>query len=170
MVQLLMVIMAIGLSAAALTATISYLPTWTATAEKTYTLSKAGFVTLEAAFKGYSAANGGAAPVPSAAQDGGIGAFQAYYSFLPKAPAGFAWKYGFNGTDYYFCVYPTGTGGAVGDFRGLDRLRQVFSEQQFFVNPDGITGCGGTVSIAEPVEFPAQFAGTYLVKYVPGMP
>lgn len=169
MLQIVMVIMAIALSAGVLAVSINYMPFWRIASEDAYQLGRNGFTALEQAYKAYARDNAGAVPPATLEVDGGIIAFKPYYSFLPKAPSGFAWKYGYSATQNlnYFCLYPTGAGGTEGVFRGLKRLHGVFSDEQYFIAAGGSAECG-TIGI-DPAftTWPRAFVATYFVRYVP---
>lgn len=179
MLNLILVALSISLTAATLFASLNYLPSWNSSANDTYLVVKAGFTTLETAYFAKVKADGGASPAPTAEADGGLAAlFSSYYGFLPKAPRGYSWKYGNNGSNDYFCLYSTsGTPVAhEGIWRGMNRVRSVLSDEQYFIVPGDVTVCGAPTPAtpqsestkAPPATYPALLASVYLVKYVPG--
>jgi hypothetical protein len=178
MVNLILVILSITLTAATLFASLNYLPAWTSTATDSYHLARYGFVALEKAFLTHVSTAGGAVPPPTADTDGGLASnFSANYGYLPKPLPGFAWKYGHNGSDSYFCLYPVsgGSGASEGAWRGLNRARTVLSDQQYFLIPGGESACSSAspqtaAMTTPPSSFPVLLSAVYLVRYVPDAP
>ena len=182
MAQLLIVILSIVLTAVTIFASLNYMPAWMNQANDTYAVVKAGFSTLETAYAAAAKANGGVAPAPNTgATDGGLSAsFSAFYGYLPKAPRGYTWKYGRNNNVNadYFCLYsPTGSAQATeGVWRGLNRVRNVFSDEQYFIVAGGVGACDAALPAtpqsaaakAPPGSYPALLSVVYLVKYLPG--
>lgn len=175
MVELIMVMLAIVLTAGMLTAAANYLPTWQNTAEVTYQLSKKGFDTLEQSFQLKSKELAGE-PASLVQADGGLSTlFQPFYGYLPKAPEGMAWKYGeIPGvpSTKYVCLYAVQplSEGAV---RGLYRLAKLYSvgdaiDAKISFNA-GAGNCGGVNDGYVESNMPAYVSVTYKLKYIPGV-
>lgn len=178
MLNLILVVLSIVLTAATLYASMNYLPGWTSAANDTNRLTNHGFVSLDKAFQSATTRALGSAPAPTTGIDGGLAVhFGADYGFLPKAPVGYAWKYGYNGSDYYFCMYPLAgrAGASEGMWRGLNRSRNSLPDQQYFILPGGVSACDSTppsspqsaAAKAVPSSFPALVSAVYLVRYLP---
>jgi hypothetical protein len=178
MVNLILVILSISLTAATLFASLNYLPGWAGTARTTHDLTRYGFLTLEKAFAAQVAKDAGVPAARTDEADGGLFTnFSAYYGYLPQAPKGYAWKYGDNGTDYYFCLYPTAGNpiASEGLWRGLNRVRNLFSDEQYFIVPGGVSACGAPLPAtpqsaeakAPPAAYPALISAVYLVFPTP---
>jgi hypothetical protein len=176
--NLILVVLSIALTAATLAASMNYLPGWTSVANDTNRLTNYGFVALDKAFQSATTRALGRAPAPTTAVDGGLAAnFAADYGFRPKAPVGYSWKYGHNGADYYFCLYPLPgrAGASEGQWRGLNRSRNLLPDQQYFILPGGISACDSApppspqsaAAKAAPSSYPAQVSAIYLVRYLP---
>lgn len=177
MVNLILVILSISLTAATLFASMNYLPGWTSSAADAHQLTRHGFVTLEKAFQASLSRTEGAAPAPTVDSDGGLATnFSADYGYLPNTPKGYSWKYGFNGTDYYLCLYPQAAGGASEAlWRGMKRARSVLSDQQYFLLPGGVASCdtpspASMNLVADPEDFPTSVSAVYLLRYTPPVP
>lgn len=186
MVQLIITVIALSLTAATLLVTVNYLPSWVPVAKDTEALVESGARTLEDAFLLRSEDAGGVPPggadVDGLQLDGGLSNnFQGYYSFLPPAPMGYAWTYGWtseaqliadgypgNTTDglYWFCLYPTGAGASEGQYRGFLRAQRMFSTEQMFLNAGGASTCGRPFNVAAG-GYPAPVVITLFVRYVP---
>ncbi|MDR5727389.1 MAG: hypothetical protein RB191_08170, partial [Terriglobia bacterium] len=169
-------------------ATLSYTPAWVTTAKQAEGFTQQGFSTLDYAFYLYDQANGGSSPaVVTTSADGGLARyFSPYYSFLPPAPAGYAWTYGFTsqstlaadgytgydtGGLYWFCLYPmSGASASQGVYRGIMDAQPYFSNSQFFVNTGGASTCGQPVNSAAPASFPVPVTVTVFQHYVAGNP
>jgi hypothetical protein len=175
MVNLILVILSISLTAATLFASLNYMPIWTKQATDSYSVVKTGLVTLDKAFNSRTTADNGVPPAPLAGDDGGLATnFAAYYSFLPKTPQGYAWRYGYNGAAYYFCMYPKAgnVGASEGLWRGLTRLRRVLPDDQYFITSGGIEACDlptpptpqSPAVKAPPSAYPALLSVVYLVS------
>lgn len=169
MINLIITLMSIALTGAIVVASVNYLPAWTGSAEEQAALVRAGFDRFETAH--YLASKStGIEPLPTADADGGLAAlFQPYYSFLPKAPAGYAWKYGRNTVNglNWFCLYSATTAGA-GAWSALRTATNYYSSERYFVHAGGEAQCGATSNMAQPEAFPVQFSATFYVRYVPG--
>jgi hypothetical protein len=185
MYQLMMTVIAIVLTAAIATATIVYTPGWKTASDDAYMLARTGVQTLENAFTLATQANGGTELAVDLGQtDGGLAAnFANYYRFLPKAPAGYSWKYGYssattltndsyagNGANglYWFCLYPSGTTMSQGVYKGFARSQKIFSGTQFYLHDGGSSFCGRAVNSAEPTVYPNDYSVTFFVRYVSG--
>lgn len=183
MAQLIIVILSIVLTAVTIFASLNYMPSWMNQANDTYAVVKTGLTTLETAYAAAAKANGGVAPAPNTGlPDGGLSTnFSPYYGYLPKAPRGYSWKYGRNtnvNTDY-FCLYSSSPQAHEGIWRGMNRVRNVLSDGQYFIlagNEGACSAANGTTlatpqsdaAKAPPGSYPAQLAVMYLVKYLPG--
>lgn len=184
MFQLILTVFSIGLFAAMAVATVNYSPAWVSTAKDTQRVVDAGTQALERAFNLYAKSNGDTVPVPDGAYvDGGLGTyFSNYLSFLPAAPAGYVWKYGYtpeatlladgyignaSGGLQYFCLYPLSGGSSEGFYRGIRKVQQLFPETQAFVNTGGGAACGRPLNSA-PSGYPSATILTLFVRYVPG--
>lgn len=178
MVNLILVLLSISLTAATLFASMNYMPGWASSAADAQHITRHGFVELEKAFQASLNRAEGQAPAPTVEPDGGlVSNFSADYSYLPKAPKGFAWKYGFNGSDYYFCMYPQQGSAGVSEalWRGMKRARKVLSDQQFFLVPGGVASCdspspAGVNLTTDPDSFPVTVSALYLLRYTPPVP
>jgi hypothetical protein len=187
MFQLILAVIAIGLFASLALVTVNYLPTWAPAAQETADLTRTGAKTLAAAFDLRAADPAGGVPDEnSSLSDGGLAAaFQPYYSFLPRAPQGYAWKYGqttqlqleadgyagnSTGGLHWFCLYPAGAGGSLGTYKGFKRAQRVFPETQVYVNSGGSAFCGRALNSPDPASFPSPVAVTMFVRYVEGNP
>ena len=187
MFQLILSIIAIGLMAATVVVTLSYTPAWIATAKQAEGFAQNGLSTLDYAYYLYCQANGGTSPsVNTGSPDGGLASyFSAYYSFLPPAPAGYAWTYGFTsqsqltsdgytgydtGGLYWFCLYPSTAEASQGVYRGLAEAQPNFSGTEYYLNTGGSSYCGRALNSASPGAFPAPAEVTFFVRYVAGNP
>jgi hypothetical protein len=173
MFNLLLVLLSISLTAATLYASMNYLPGTTSLTGDTYNLTRYGFVALDKAFDAVTTRASGYPPAPTTEADGGLGThFGLDYGFLPKAPKGYAWKYGFNGADYYFCMYPATAGASQALWKGFVRARNVFSDQQYFIVPGAAASCdtsspqSSNITTA-PGTYPATVSVIYLLRWVP---
>jgi len=183
--QLILSVFAISLIAALTVVSVNYLPGWEVAAQQTTTLAKGGFSTLQNAFALRAQANGGSAPaVNTSRQDGGLAPlFQTYYSFLPRAPLGYGWTYGYTtqtqltadgyggdptGGLYWFCLYPLSGGGSQAIYQGLNKARLQFPPTQFYLNINGPSNCGRAINTTAPAAFPVPVVVTFFVRYVAG--
>ena len=139
MAQLLAVLVAIGLMAAMVTASVQYVdPVMQQAGPWTERLERA-FLELQRGHEAYKAATGS---LPNALAD-----ITPRYVFLPAAPPGMSWDYGSggaSGTGRYFCL-----SGAAGPavFEALGRLTGRLSPQAYF--RDGAQ-CGVTADNPPP--------------------
>lgn len=176
MVNLLLVMLSISLTAATLYASMSYLPGMSSTTDDAYHQTRYGFVALEKAFNAATSRAEGYAPSPTNEFDGGLATnFSVDYGYLPRAPKGYAWKYGFNGQDYYFCLYPATAAASQAYWRGFNRARKVLSDQQYFILPGGVAACDTTVPqsaslVGAPSAYPAMISMVYLLRWEPPPP
>lgn len=182
MLQLILTVLSIALMASLALATVSYAPSWLPAAEHSYVQTRRGFEKLEQAFLQRAAQNDGAAPpVDASREDGGLApAFGALLGFVPRAPVGYAWKYGFTsesqlaadgyaghagGGLHWFCLYTTGPGASHAAYRGIRRSQQHFALAQFYLNLNGAMACGRAVETGAPSSFPSPVAVTLFVRY-----
>jgi hypothetical protein len=195
--QLILTVIALTLIAGLAVVTANYLPTWATHAKDAHVLVETGAKTLINAFDLRARANDGVAPLPDGDLYGnGLTAyFNNYYPFLPRAPQGYAWSYGFsntaalltdgypggvsdNGTPenfdddglFWFCLHPTGAGATEGIHRGIRRAQQVFPETQMYVHIGGAAACGHPINSADPSSFPSNTVVTVFVRYIPDTP
>lgn len=170
MLNLILTLISIALTAALAVASLVYLPIWPKQAETVHTLVKTGFPKLEQAFKARHVAVG--TPAPDTGQpDGGLGTyFGPYLDFVPKAPDGYYWVYGQRlvaPLDYFFCLAPIGSGTArEGDWRGFLRGRQLFPADQYVIHGSGLGGCGTVVNSTSSTPIAAA-AITFFVRPTP---
>lgn len=169
MVQLIITLFAIALTAAVVAATIKYIPWWYKTAADTEIVVRDSARALDAAFSLKVIDDNGVVPTPIMAEDGGLSAyFSDYYQFTPAAPANFIWVYGKRiGDDApYFCLKAVNASvSSEGVARGMRRAMAVFSEEQVFLN----TTCGASSNMPLPnsSEYPVDIALTVLVRPTP---
>jgi hypothetical protein len=172
MYSLIISLLAIALQAAALFCLVNYAPAWVKTAPDFSRVVAAGLSAFEGAFYRYGATNGGALPEPTLEPDGGLAQFQSperHLAFLPKAPEGFAWKYG-HAADYYVCLQAADAAKPVpeGLYYGVKRLRKLLPADQLVVS-EGANSCGSTADVTNgPVKLPAPLSITYFLRYAPG--
>jgi hypothetical protein len=168
--SLIFTLLAIALSAAVVLTTVSYLPAWQPAAAQAQAIAQAGFDTLETAHYLASKATG-LEPLPTAETDGGVVTnLSAYYSFLPPAPEGYAWKYGNDGVSGYnwLCLHGASAAGTKAVWEALSRLKTTYSTEQYFVHSGGAANCGTASNAVAPTTYPAQFSATLFVRYVLG--
>ena len=171
MFQLILVVLAIALSAAQLLVGLNYTPAWVQTASDTNLVARTSMQTLAQAFNVATAANSGTSPAVTATADGGLAQnFLPIIKFTPAAPQGYQWVYGQHANDgsryanlYYFCMVPIagGTGATKGIYRGILQSMAIYPTDQVYVN----TGCGATASYSSPANFPTPMALTMYVTY-----
>lgn len=167
--SLIISILAIALQAAALLALRTYAPAWATKAPADMRLVAAGLTSVEKGFYNYAAANGGLVPAPTTAADGGLTQFQSpvrHMTFLPRAPAGFTWRYGF-ATDYYLCLESTDSAASMPAslFVGVKRLRNLLPDGQVVVSA-GSRSCGSTVNVNMATQaVPAPLSMTFFLRY-----
>jgi hypothetical protein len=176
MINLMITVMAIALQATALYCMLQYTPSWAKAAPDYARLMAASLSDFEGAFYRYGSANGGLMPQPTAAIDGGLSQFQSpgrYLPFLPKAPAGFYWKYGrlaSPSTAYYVCLQSVSTTQPMDAalFYGIRRLTRLLPTGQLVIS-DGSQSCGSTSDIsAAPGNLPKPLSVTFFMRYSEG--
>ena len=170
MIQLIITIVAIALTAVVLAASVSYIPWWYKTASDTQEVVHRSLLTMEQAYNVAARANNGTPPpvLPTQADGGFVTQFQPVIQLLPPTPPNFRWRYGLNSALNlnWFCLENLEPGGAnEGAWRGVNRARSIFSPQQFVVSGS----CGSSVSDPAPSSYPAPLTITYYVAYVPGI-
>ncbi len=170
MLQLILTIAAIALTAAFLAASVNYIPWWYKTASDTEDVLRKSLPLVEQAYDVATRANNGTAPaVHDELADGGFeAAFRPVLKLTPVAPPGFRWKYGFNEANglNWVCLEDIDTsGGNEGTWRGVNRARAVYSDQQFVIS----TSCGSVTNVALPSSYPAPIAITMYLAYTPGI-
>lgn len=158
MLNLILVLISIALTASVLYSTLSYLPALRPLTDRTYELSKSGFTSLESAYVSYKAAT-----TTDLAPSTWMADLTPKYVFIPRTPEGMTWSYNIQSgvispavPGNYFCL-----SGIISkaQWDGLNRLNKIFSSQQYFQN----TTCGSTTNISEPTSWPASVAMTYWV-------
>lgn len=172
MVQLILTILAISLTAATVVASLNYLPWWYRTANDTEQVLRTSLRQLERAYKADARNNGGAPAEVTADEDGGLEAnFRAVLRLIPSAPTGFQWSYHQRPMDgsiweglHYFCLSTDG-GASDGEWRGLKRLENLYSSEQYIV----ADSCGASAPSAVPESLPAPVSVTFYVTYIPGV-
>jgi hypothetical protein len=166
MVQLLITVFSIILTALLIMVGITYAPWWYRTADATEELTKSSLHVMEQAYDVAARLNNGVVPLVTAEADGGfVSNFQPILKILPAAVPQFQWKYGEAYGLNYFCMESVGPTVNEGVVRGILRAKGVFSDSQVFVN----TICG-----AQTNEFPdpretGRLALTMFVAFVPGI-
>lgn len=171
MSSLLLAIIAIALQAASLFALMHYAPAWVKTAPDDARLVAAGLSSVEQAFYRYAKANGGTVPAPTVETDGGLSQFQfpaRHLAFLPRAPAGFSWRYGYAG-DYYICLEATDSAASMRHslYYGIKRLRKLLPDDQLVISA-GARSCGAVVDVSAAAQaLPAPLSVTYFLRYAP---
>lgn len=172
MVQLIISVMAIALTALTVLASISYIPWWYKKAADTDQVLRASLTQLEKGYKAATRTSAGVAPTATGTGDGGFDAnFRPVLGLLPRAPGAFTWSYHQHPADSsawaglnYFCLTST-EDGSEGEWHGFKRAGAVFSAEQYVVSDT----CGDTTSAALPSSYPAPLALTFFVTYVPGV-
>ncbi|MBC8738489.1 LamG domain-containing protein [Paraburkholderia sp. UCT31] len=151
MYQLILVLLAIVLAAAFALATAIYTPASALLIAETSTLVQSSLNTLQNAYVNYSNANQGAVPAVTGATDGGLSTvFSDYLPFVPQAPLGYAWSYGYNASraQNWFCLSSTNPSAATNAlFTGFVRATRVLPSSQLYVTQGGAANCGTTTSI-----------------------
>lgn len=173
MFQLILVVIAIALTAAMVIASINYIPWWYKSAADTEQTMRSSLSRLEQTYDVVVRAANGQAPSTTSEADGGLmSQFGHALKFTPAAPAGYTWVYGLypdDGSRYanlnFFCLTPTGGGASEGVYRGLERARAVYSREQVVLS----TQCGHTTDWAKPSSYPAKVHMTVFVQYTPGV-
>jgi len=175
MIQLIITVVSIALTAALLLASINYIPWWHGIASDTEFIIKESLPKLERAYNVATILGNGTPPAPTTEADGGFQSlFEPIVKLLPAAPPGFEWSYGrYTGTEQpwagldYFCLTYTASGGRAeqGAWTGALRASTIFSPQQYILG----SACGKTVSQSLPSSYPQPLAITFFVAYVPGV-
>lgn len=172
MFNLMISVMAIALQAAALFCLMHYTPSWAKTAPDKTRVIASSLSSFETAFYRYGAANYGLMPSPTDAVDGGLSQFQApgrYLHFLPKAPAGFMWKYGQSGS-HFVCLQAVSSTQPMDAslYYGIKRLHRLLPEGQLVVS-EGARTCGSTHDVtSEPGALPRPLTVTFFMQYSAG--
>lgn len=169
MLQLVITVIAIALTAAMLLISISYLPWWHRPAQDIEATTRTSLTRVEQAFDLLAHANQGVPPAPTADADGGFEAhFQPVMKLLPAVPGGFSWSYGQKGsgqglwTDmHYVCLSSNTVNKAA--WIGINRALAQFSTQQAIVSDT----CGATSSVNEPPT--TTLAVTFYLVHTPGI-
>jgi hypothetical protein len=175
MYQLILVILAISLTAALAMVSLNYLPGWQGTAGTVERQVSTSLALLE---QGYDVAtrsqNGIPPPVTTAADGGFAAAMIPVLRFTPYAPTGYQWVYGMRNVDgtqwgglNYFCLVPVAnsSGATEGVARGMARLKTKFSPDQLFLSSAcGDSQDGPAISGAVP-----DLRLTFFVAYTPGV-
>lgn len=172
MVQLIIVILSIALTSLMTVAMVDYLPAGPeASPAQVRTLTNAG-INLEEAYYYATKANGGVAPAPTTAVDGGLMAnFGALLTFAPAPLPGFTWSYGQHpndGSAYanmdYFCMQPlTNANGNRYALLSAKQAGAAFSSSQYLL----AGSCGAVANAASAT--PAQLFLTLYVAYNPNI-
>lgn len=170
--QLIIVLMSIALTAVMITVTAVYTPASKTTTEINYALVKEGVRTMERAYQLYTKANNGATPaVVAQSGDGGLSSsFSDFLPFIPKAPSGYQWAYGYNATASlnYFCLYSENKEAArAATLTAFTRAQKVFSDAQYVLHKGGASNCGSTAQL-DVSKNPEDIAITYFVRNVEG--
>lgn len=174
MFQLIIVVLAIALTAALVMVTVKYLPWWTLNANRVEDATRTSLLRLDQAYDVAARAANGVPPSVTADPDGGfVLNFRPVMRLLPAAPQNTVWVYGQHPVDatpysgmHYFCLKTTtGGGGDEALWRGVNRARGTFSSDQAYLN----SACGAISSVSLPTTFPAPLALTFFVAYVPGI-
>jgi hypothetical protein len=185
MLQLILVVLAILLTAMYLLVIVNYvhpanLGTNSATSYGSMTVS--GFEALQEAYKKATSPAASAfgvlptstlidqtaPPVNGSVPDGGLAAgfMPLYLHALPAAPAGYMWSYGGNSAAgaNWFCLSPAPGLGAITSeavYRGLVKAQSRFNGH-FAVTIGGQTSCGNPSSSGLPAGgFPADYVATF---------
>jgi hypothetical protein len=156
MINLVLTILAIALTAGTLYASVNYLPIARPAFELTKGLTSGGFTSLETGWKNWKTDH---AEVPLAANpDTWAGQLTPAYLFYPRAPKNFTWSYGQQGSGYYFCL--SGPSNAI-QYQAFTSLIQSFSPQQYFISTES---CGALVTSVAPANWPTNLYVTYWVS------
>lgn len=172
MVQLIISVMAIALTALTVLASISYIPWWYKKASDTDQVLRTSLVAVEKAYKAAARNNAGIPPAATGTGDGGFeAAFRPVLGLLPNAPRDFSWSYHvhpMDGTTWeglnYVCL-TSSEDASEGAWMGFKRAGALFSSEQYVLSDS----CGDTTNSALPSSYPAPLALTFYVTYVPGV-
>lgn len=174
MFQLIIVVLAIALASTLLMVSVKYLPWWNRTATLIEESTRSSLVQLEQAYDIAARANNGTPPARTLSPDGGYEEnFRPILRLMPKAPGNSVWVYGQHPADgglyanmHYFCLKATGTGADEPLWRGVNRAKGAFSDEQAFISNED---CDRLSSVSLPSVYPAPLFLTYFVAYVPGI-
>lgn len=151
--QLIITLMAIALSVAALYTTVSYINPTAGISRDASNTVEAGFRDLSQALLDYNDTVGHYLP-PAV---NWTATLTPAYTFMPRAPLGMTWDYGLSGGAYYLCL----TGNiSEAQYKGLARYRGKVSAQQFFVSS---IGCAAQTNSTAPTTWPSLTYATYWV-------
>lgn len=163
MLNLIIVVMSIALTASLIAVSVSYTPTWVVDYQRNLPIVTKGFCKLEGSVLDYlEYAGETTAPAPLADADGGLNAlFGAHYKFLPQVVDQGQWAYGegtVNSQTYgYICL--AGASISEGTYVALKRLQGTLPQGQFVLG----NACGATTDVAEPTTFPATIRPTLYI-------
>lgn len=160
-------------------ATINHRPTPTLSEEETFTLIVDGMRTLESAFT-LRAESTEELPSENAQRlDGGLEeVLHDYLPFIPRAPYGYNWAFGFTSEDelrqdgyageaaggkYWFCLYP-----ALGDVSREQAIafkwaKHKFPSTQYYLTSGDRSACGRAVNFASSTQLVARPVVTFFV-------
>ena len=170
MVHLILTVIAIGLSAALIGASINYLnPTWPLI-DRVATQVKSGVLSLEQGINQYAVVNAdvnvGLPTFPSV--DTWEADVTPSYTFLPKPPPNLTYTYGestaqptYLGPGHYVCL--SGAASEI-QYKALVRAGREMSPQQYVLSDT----CGATAAGTPPVTWPATVAATYWLTPIIG--
>jgi len=165
MVQLIVTVISIALTALVVTVTVQYVPSGWTTTDETAKALRAGIKHLEAAVLAERKAS--AAPVNTyAAPQSLTGATFRPYVIVPKAPGGpgSGWSYGTTaafGNAAFVCL--TSTAVTKPMYRGFKRVKlSSYSDEQMTISTGG---CGDTSDSPEPAFPAANVYVTYFFKW-----
>ena len=146
MLQLLMVVMALSLSAAMALASINYLPGDRMAVREVESITREALVDLRTGWEDYRTIHGTELAVTD-----GLAVLTPSYVFLPPAPAaGLTWSYGGDpAVGYWFCL-----SGEMSEIAhtAFERNARYFSPQAYFLDDD----CGSLTSGGLPTRYPAE--------------
>lgn len=158
MLNLVMTILGIALTAGTLYASVNYLPIARPVFELTKGLTSNGFTSLEKGWQNWKVDHG---DIPLQFDPVNPDAWAAQltpsYLFYPRAPKNFTWSYAQQGSGYYFCL--SGQASAV-QYQAYANLFQSLSPQQYFISTDS---CGALANSPQPSVWPASVYVTYWV-------
>lgn len=167
MVNLILVILSIGLTAALIAATMNFMPFWANDVGTTRNSVAASLERLETAYQLAAAADELPAPgyYPGASL---VDSFtQARLPFVPAAPAGYTWSFtkaALPGQLDHFCLEPSGASGlSRGQYKGIAQLRDRTGVNQLLA---GSTCGAGITPPIDQLSYPTTVVFTYRVAYV----
>jgi hypothetical protein len=159
MVNFILTILAIALTAAVLYTMVSYVNPNQAIARGVGEQVYAGFTTLEQALNDHKTATGDwLAPGLTWAST-----LTPAYAFLPRPPKNMAWNYALGGAGRYLCLAPINGSALVSEaqYKGFTRFAEKVSAQQGFVST---AGCGVVLNSQPPSSWPASVFVTYWIE------